>query len=1457
MQGLDAGGTTGASPVPPTSEPLRSDESESSPRSASLGVGERVGARWRTAVAVASTCSTPSLSAGSLREANAPGSPTPSNIVETALALPESPDSSCKPKFQPASLRASPGEAVGPAHEHLGSRIFELHGLHAKKLEAMRAAMERRQQEEQEAERQTREEEQRIARLHRDRVRDVVDRLAREDLEHRQERLAGATAAHRSGENNFYHPAIKGEVLAEDQEGVLGENRIMALWEWNEKRLARREQMVLQRSDAEIAYMEEHSVHKRAKSRPRDEDDDDDQPVAERLYEIAIEQRDRLEQLKAEQLKEETEAIMKDFIHPREPTAEHYADAFDRSERLFLEHVDRARRMQDRQYRSWRRQQDAFQEKVFRCRRRFRGERPRDFLYKDAQGRAHRRDLLAKSKEEQEIADLRSRSVHAAAQASRQNWSVGDLQEVTERLACTAPERRERWKEQRAASESPQRGALFASRFVASAESPVCPLTISVESPAPPSAPGPATQQAAAPAATTSSRLDVGEDTLQPPGVASRAPVRRTSRRGQPQPQSQVVSRLEESQLATFAIETPSPALQAPSAPSRAASRQMLSSEESSVAPARPMARRSDLAEPGVAKAPSARLEPGHGAGRRRISNMSRSASAEPETSNRLLAGKSELTTGRHAGARSPSRSQLSIAEDFVVKKAASSRVENVRSNSPQRHAPEDGGARPERNSVNGKRTASPPTVEPSQKAAEPTSTQTAAARAAAQPSTDTLQPGRMREPLSPVAEQGHPDVVRKASSARAAGGSPSKAAVPPLPLGETSAQKDRNNAMTMTKSDSRGIDKVRARVLAVSWAARAGVGSAALFKSAAAHHDEQRSTPMTIRKIRSDTSAMSPVAVRKLSGANSAASSMAPHQAGRGRKQAAGAAAAAAVSGSASPPPSASPVHAQEAVKSSYASSIRKERPAPKSRAASPGAGDGEAGRGAGAGARKGSPTGRGAKALARQPSVRIRSDYFAKSDRKERPRRNAADSESEAPAEGPEDEEAPEPERPPADGAPPETRGCPATSTPGPKRAAAKSARMGRGPPATTSATLSTKARGPYGSARPPSPRSPKSPRTPRSEQGPQEGEGAEPAAVGDEPFDGAGAEQLGDDAEAEVDSVEMVGSEVVGATGAPEELDAQEKEKDKEKEMRAEESSRRLFEQHNERQAKLEKKREELNATQTASTSSATKKGALTPRRSVHHLYNEAMRKRRRQRERECDVRAMKQHEHRRLKGNHHIRRASAFGATGRAGARGDGVVTGLRTDMVANVFRGLDGSGAGRLRSRQLHFFAWLCGFAAGEEAWVTEYRKLCVLYGWSLPDGVDMAQFMHLVGHKEGDAHLEDEELQDLQAVLRNRVAMVRSLFSKLDNERRGWLGSMQMRRYAGLCGFEGSDADWHKRWGEFCVTEKWRGPEPEVTLPQFQECVNHVGGPGFCSDQELYGALVEVGRGRVAHEWVM
>lgn len=38
-------------------------------------------------------------------------------------------------------------------------------------------------------------------------------------------------------------------------------------------------------------------------------------------------------------------------------------------------------------------------------------------------------------------------------------------------------------------------------------------------------------------------------------------------------------------------------------------------------------------------EAPSARLEPGHGAGRRRISNMSRSASAEPETSNRLLAG--------------------------------------------------------------------------------------------------------------------------------------------------------------------------------------------------------------------------------------------------------------------------------------------------------------------------------------------------------------------------------------------------------------------------------------------------------------------------------------------------------------------------------------------------------------------------------------------------------------------------------------------------------------------------------------------------------------------------------------------------------------------------------------------------------------------------------------------------
>jgi len=84
-----------------------------------------------------------------------------------------------------------------------------------------------------------------------------------------------------------------------------------------------------------------------------------------------------------------------------------------------------------------------------------------------------------------------------------------------------------------------------------------------------------------------------------------------------------------------------------------------------------------------------------------------------------------------------------------------------------------------------------------------------------------------------------------------------------------------------------------------------------------------------------------------------------------------------------------------------------------------------------------------------------------------------------------------------------------------------------------------------------------------------------------------------------------------------------------------------------------------------------------------------------------------------------------------------------------------------------------------------------------------------------------------------------RDVLIRDIFRTLDVHGIGHLGSAQIRRFAGLTGFEGTDAEWRAEYELLCK-EKHRRPDDGFDEVAFCALVNDASDEGsYCSDEEL------------------
>ncbi|CAK0810706.1 unnamed protein product [Prorocentrum cordatum] len=150
-----------------------------------------------------------------------------------------------------------------------------------------------------------------------------------------------------------------------------------------------------------------------------------------------------------------------------------------------------------------------------------------------------------------------------------------------------------------------------------------------------------------------------------------------------------------------------------------------------------------------------------------------------------------------------------------------------------------------------------------------------------------------------------------------------------------------------------------------------------------------------------------------------------------------------------------------------------------------------------------------------------------------------------------------------------------------------------------------------------------------------------------------------------------------------------------------------------------------------------------------------------------------------------------------------------------ELVAAAFRSL-GGGGGWLAPGRLRAFAEACGFQGGDVEWEEDYRALCTEYGWSPERGPCARQFAHLVNDFGSGGQCDDGELRRLLRALRGVEPLgegrmharwparwgwprlAGAVFRELDVGRAGRLGQLQLRRFLGFLGAEGSDAWWEQ-----------------------------------------------------------
>lgn len=209
---------------------------------------------------------------------------------------------------------------------------------------------------------------------------------------------------------------------------------------------------------------------------------------------------------------------------------------------------------------------------------------------------------------------------------------------------------------------------------------------------------------------------------------------------------------------------------------------------------------------------------------------------------------------------------------------------------------------------------------------------------------------------------------------------------------------------------------------------------------------------------------------------------------------------------------------------------------------------------------------------------------------------------------------------------------------------------------------------------------------------------------------------------------------------------------------------------------------------------------------------------------------------------------------------------------RSDVLEQIFeKRKDPEAPAPMTSYQVRRLAQLLGFNCEDEEWEIEFTEVCSDRKWDPSQGLDQQQLTALLsdthfspGYVEQPVlkRVAQELLYIQQAPERrphvvNRVwhphakteeeqqkkprqVLIKDLFEALDTKDKHakYLGCEELKDYARLCGFLGTDVEWTVEWAELCADLQWDA-EHGATLPQFTKLVDRLQAGDYSGNAEL------------------
>jgi len=203
---------------------------------------------------------------------------------------------------------------------------------------------------------------------------------------------------------------------------------------------------------------------------------------------------------------------------------------------------------------------------------------------------------------------------------------------------------------------------------------------------------------------------------------------------------------------------------------------------------------------------------------------------------------------------------------------------------------------------------------------------------------------------------------------------------------------------------------------------------------------------------------------------------------------------------------------------------------------------------------------------------------------------------------------------------------------------------------------------------------------------------------------------------------------------------------------------------------------------------------------------------------------------------------------------------------RAELVKTVFRLCDADRDGRLNQQEMHTFAVKTGFDGGDDEWAPEFEMLCNDNGRSTSQGVDPVLLAKLVDDESDQGcYCSDAELREMIVKLeeiaatrkppppppseivpvvsqRSRTDLVKAVFHACDIGGDDLLDVRELREFANLTGFDGSDDEWAEDYKMLCGD--FASGSSYVSLDVFRQLVDDDSDNGcYCSDDELSSML--------------